>query len=457
MVPVAAHARPAGAGTKGTLVRTRLVMIVCLVFSSAVSEGDSARGDGIMAGLNPTILLKFGCLGIVALLLSSHLFSRGAAHATLGVLRRDFLPELAFIALCALSIAFSDSGMTSFVKFTTFCAYAVPSLILAAGCAEEGQPDRLFDDVAWIANVSISGLSLWILFVLARDGFSEQTRFTVLGGYVHPNEAVGLIFAFYIAGTLARGEVGLRFWIVTFGLAVCLSALQSRGGLVSLGAGLLVALWLLFGARLLFGVLAAATAAAGFFLVGGMAILAGFASRGRNLDFDWTFENRTFIWNKIIDAFSLKQYLIGHGYGTISAHDLIFISSNGYDLFATRGAHNMFLQVYAGTGIFGLALFLLMIASFAATARAGLRLCARRGPPAALTGLLVYFLLHGMLEHHAGLNASAILLMLFFLKGGVLAGMRRDELPPAWSDHRRHAGRRIDVAASTRFSAGKTA
>ena len=255
----------------------------------------------------------------------------------------------------------------------------------------------------------------------------DAMREAVASHFVHPNIAAataifGSVFLFFIVTASSRIPP-LTQWVI-IGVSCMITCavimgLNSRGGL----AAALIAVGITFILRApLAGFATAIIGASTIILFIGFSqnivmSLLGKMSRSGDISEIFTLTNRSIIWDTMFSDYSLKDFLIGHGYAAVSSKFGVEISSNGYDYVFTFGAHNMFFQVLLGTGLIGLIVFLIVllrIAHYGFRRHLSTLARIRRHVPVIIP--LIYVLIQGLLEHLFGLNLSpafAVLLMVF--------------------------------------------
>jgi O-antigen ligase len=250
-------------------------------------------------------------------------------------------------------------------------AQAKDFFVIACGFVVVLSAVRTREHLRWIAIAFVVGGTLSVLGGIANGGLTAAqtigdtatSRFS--GGGGDPNYlAAMLVPAIVLAGALAvraslaaRAALGAAVVIMAIGLA----ATQSRGGLVALAATMLVALVLLRGRRLLVvGLVLLTVGGAAVFFVSNPAAwqrIHDVRDRGSG-------SGRTDIWRvawQVVEAHPVA----GVGLGQFPVVSPQFTREPGQSLEFVGliveqhiVVHNIYLQLWAESGIVGLALFL---------------------------------------------------------------------------------------------------
>jgi putative inorganic carbon (HCO3(-)) transporter len=261
------------------------------------------------------------------------------------------------VAWSILSAAWAQSPSTALLGASRYAQNLVLFPILYAGVRSLGH-------VRWVAGAFVGGALLAMLYGVATGSTVDSSR--LVGALQDPNEtATVLVAASVLALALGMGDQGSRLRrriafsagvLALFGVA----ATASRGGVVALAATAVVAV--LIAGRWRRQV--AAAAAVGVVLVVGWFVLLAPTSSVSHITSAqsprttlWTVAGRTIAANPVVgvgnDNFQMvaKDYLLRPG-ATTNAEQIVTVP---------HVAHNIYLEVWADTGLIGLLLFVAIV------------------------------------------------------------------------------------------------
>ena len=240
------------------------------------------------------------------------------------------------------------------------------------------------EHVTAVLGVYVAGAVFWALYAIAVRNPDEPERLSGLVGTA--NELASLmVTALFIAVGLLLGlrRAPLLRLLCLAAATICLTGLflsLSRGGLVALAAGLVVAV--LVGGRKRIGTAAIVTLV-GLTVVGYFAFGASEDARERVTTFG-SGTGRTDIWTvgwRMVEANPLRGVGVGN-FQTSSIHYLLepgAILRDDFILDRPQVAHNAYLHVLAETGVPGLLLYLGLLGAGTLAAWRAANRFARRG------------------------------------------------------------------------------
>jgi O-antigen ligase len=325
---------------------TGIVIFTVASFGAVLSLGGSASASKALGGL---LVLAW----IAALAKQPP----GEARALLRDQRGLAACALALVAWSVLSSAWAQSSSAALLGASRYAQDLVLFPILYTGV-------RRFTQVRWIAAAFIAGALLAMLYGAATGYTVDGSR--LVGALEDPNEtATVLVAASILTVALGIGErrSRVRRWMAfaAAGLAmVGVVATASRGGLVALAATAVVGV--IIAGRWRRQIVTAAGIGA-VLVVGWFVLLAPSSSVSHITSTAtprttlWTVAGRTIEANPFVgvgnDNFSIdaKNYLVQPGV-TTRADQIVT---------APHVAHNIYLEVWADTGVVGLALFIAVV------------------------------------------------------------------------------------------------
>jgi O-antigen ligase len=323
-----------------------IVIFTAASFGTVLSLGGAATASKALGGL---LVLAW----LAALAKRPH----GEARALLREHRGLVACAVGLVAWNLLSAVWAQSSSTALLGASRYAQDLVLLPILFTGI-------RRIEHVRWIASAFVAGAVLAMLYGVATGTTVDSSR--LVGAIGDPNEtATVLVVASVLALALGIGETQsrLRRW-GAFGAAILaifgIVATASRGGLVALAATTLVAVVISGRWRRQI----AAAAGVGAVLAAGWFLLLAPASSVSHITSDqtprttlWTVAGRAIEANPVVgvgnDNFSLaaSHYLVRPGV-TTRADQIVVVQDV---------AHSIYLEVWADSGIVGLALFLLLV------------------------------------------------------------------------------------------------
>jgi O-antigen ligase len=249
-------------------------------------------------------------------------------------------------------------------------------------------------------------------YVLNRGG--GAARYRAGGNLIAPTQAAAAVgLALFVAllhtvRTRARlAQRGLR-WIAFATVALSawgLLVLGTRAAFVCTAGALFVAPliaggWRLTYRRLLFGTLALLGTA---LLVVNLDALGSLLARDVDTSSVWTMSGRTWLWARAFHDLTLPRIFTGYGFAAISEGIGIRDWWTGETMFA--GAHNAYLQVFLGTGVFGLYLYYRFLKQLFRTLARRAEGQVQRTQVLSIA-IFIYFATFGITEHLFGLNLT---------------------------------------------------
>jgi O-antigen ligase len=264
-----------------------------------------------------------------------------------------------FVGWATISASWAEDSGAALLSVSRYLPNAMLFLIVYAAV-------RTREQLLWVIGAFVLGAFISGLYGLVAAPPSDEVRLAGAGG--DPNEtAAALVAGLALAAALAialRGKPLLRF-ACSVAVAICTFALfltSSRGGLIALGAALIVAV--ILGGRQRGRMLAAAVGAV-LVTVLYFATLAPDAVRERVTQSDGG-TGRVDIWTvgwRMVESSPVQG--VGSGNFTVaSIHHLLepgAILRDDFIVDTPKVAHNTYLGVLAELGIVGLALFLLIL------------------------------------------------------------------------------------------------
>ena len=166
--------------------------------------------------------------------------------------------------------------------------------------------------------------------------------------------------------------------------------------------------------RLLLGVTLFASAA---FTAANLSALGNVLSRDMDTTSVWALSGRTWLWARVFEDWTVWRAFSGYGFAAISEERGVRDWWTGETMFA--GAHNAYLQVLFGMGVFGLLLYFGFLRSFLRSMRVKHRAFVP-AQHALRLAIFIYFVTFSVTEHLFGLNVTPA----FFLVCCVLASSR---------------------------------
>ncbi len=132
-----------------------------------------------------------------------------------------------------------------------------------------------------------------------------------------------------------------------------------------------------------------------------------------------TLTHRTELWAELFQKLNIKAFLIGNGYGVMTPDFGIHFGTG-----IIYGAHNLYLSILFGTGIFSLIAFMVYLLTIF------ISLCTRKSvnlPNTSLHGLamLTFFMVHSLTSTEFSLNLSISFAIVLFMSGMIF---KRDDV-----------------------------
>ncbi|MFT4709555.1 MAG: O-antigen ligase [Bacteroidia bacterium] len=259
-------------------------------------------------------------------------------------------------------------------------------------------------------------------------GGGDSDRHRAGGNLVAPTNAaatvgLSLLIALHFTVRMApeRKNPRLRaIALATFVMSVwALLVLSTRSAFVCVVVALFLAPILNGGFRLtyrrLFSAVTLFSVAA--FTAANMHLLGSLLSRDMDTTSVWALSGRTWLWARVFEDWTILRAFSGYGFAAISEERGVRDWWTGETMFA--GAHNAYLQVLFGLGIFGLLFYLGFLRSFLRAMRVKHRAFVP-AQHALRIAIFIYFAMFSMTEHLFGLNVTPA----FFLVCCVLASSR---------------------------------
>lgn len=325
---------------------TAIVVFTAASFGSVLSLGGAATGAKAVGGL---LVLAW----IATLAKPSNRDRRSFVRDHRGLVACG----VGLVAWSILSAAWAQSPSTALLGASRYAQNLVLFPIVYAGVRSRGH-------VRWVAGAFVGGALLAMLDGVATGSTVDSSR--LVGALQDPNEtATVLVAASVLALALGIGDRGSRLRRgIAFSAGVLalvgVAATASRGGVVALAATAVAAV--VIGGRWRRQV--AAAAAVGAVLVVGWFVLLAPASSLSHITSAqsprstlWTVAGRTIAANPVVgvggDNFQMvaKDYLLRPG-ATTNAEQIVTVP---------HVAHNIYLEVWADTGVIGLVLFVAVV------------------------------------------------------------------------------------------------
>lgn len=275
-----------------------------------------------------------------------------------------FVPFLPFVVWTALSLTWTDSLSTSAIGFVVLMMIILTIYVIAIRL----QPEQVANVFLWGAVLIAICTFLWV-FLVPSEGvhqYSDSSQSVHTGSwrgiYQHKNH-LGQVVAIFGTGLLFAGRaVFPRQWVRYATIAafcvICMMSNSASSIFVLITAPVLTLAY--FKLRSVYRYLALIIAIPMIFI---LMIIAGqlLVLLGR----DPSLTGRTDIWALAIDHIA-REPVTGYGFvsptfGTFT-YDLI-------QMMGVFGAHNGYLDMALGTGLVGLATFLLIVAAAGNSAR----------------------------------------------------------------------------------------
>jgi O-antigen ligase len=325
---------------------TAVVIFTVASFGTVLTLGNAATGSKALGGV-----LVLAWLADVARR------SPGDRRSFFRDHRRLVACAICLVAWNVLSAVWAQSPSTALLGASRYAQDLVLFPILYAGL-------RRFEHVRWIAAAFIGGAVLAMLYGVAAGSTVDSSR--LVGAIGDPNEtATVLVAASILAVALGIGETRSRLRrSIAFAAAIAaiigIVATASRGGLVALAATAVVAV--VVGGRwrrqiALAAALGGVLAAGWFLLLAPASSVTHITSQQTPRTTLWTVAGRAISANPLTgvgnDNFSLaaKNFLVQPGATTRA--DQIVVHQDV--------AHNIYLEVWADTGVIGLAFFIVLL------------------------------------------------------------------------------------------------
>ena len=302
-----------------------------------------------------------------------------------GCTREIGLPLALFVTGLAISCIFSQNRTSSIEQLYKYAQGAFA--LLAVVSVPPKEKDTIIDALL-AASVIISLVAAYqylvgfnsLLGFMHRHGISDAFAFDYIGRrrpflpFVTPNALggyLGMMIPLFLAGRK-------KSWVVILPI-IALVLTKSVAAIVSLCAGLALYTWLSgrTNKKLIALPILLAGAAVCIFM---MRAVAGQAHTQP-------------VFSALMRLSYWKDTI-----GLIKAHFLTGVGIGTFDLPGSRYAHNSYLQLWAETGIIGIAAFLWLVAAFFTAAFKNLRVAASKNLSAALLAASSIFLLHNLLD-----------------------------------------------------------
>jgi putative inorganic carbon (HCO3(-)) transporter len=323
-----------------------IIIFTAVSFATVLSLGGAATGAKALGGL---LVLSW----LAALAKQPRQQVRGLLRDHRGLVAC----AVALVAWSILSAVWAQSSSAAVLGASRYAQDLVLFPIMYAGV-------RRFAHVRWIVVAFVVGALLATLYGVATGTTVDSSR--LVGAIGDPNEtATVLVMASVLALALGIGETrsSVRRWLA-FAAAIAaifgMVATASRGGIVAMAATAVVAVVIAGRWR---RQIAMAGAVGALLVVGWFTLLAPTSAREHISTTQtprttlWTVAGRAIAANPVVgvgnDNFSVsaKNYLLQPGVTTRA--DQVVVKQDV--------AHNIYLEVWADTGVVGLALFLAVV------------------------------------------------------------------------------------------------
>jgi O-antigen ligase len=325
---------------------TAIVIFTVASFGAVLSLGGAASASKALGGLL-----------VLAWLTALAKQPRAEARALLRDHRGFVACAVALVAWSLISSAWAQSSSAALLGASRYAQDLLLFPVLYTGV-------RRFTHVRWIAAAFIGGALMAMLYGAATGYTVDGSR--LVGALGDPNEtATVLVAASVLAIALGIGErrSSVRRWIA-FAAAVLamvgVVATASRGGLVALAATAVVGV--IIAGRWRRQIVVAA--GIGAVLVAGWFLLLAPASSVSHITSTAT--PRTTLWTVAGRAIEANPFVgVGNDNFSIDAKNYLVqpgVTTRADQIVSTpHVAHNIYLEVWADTGVIGLALFIAVV------------------------------------------------------------------------------------------------
>lgn len=265
-------------------------------------------------------------------------------------------------------------------------------------------------------------------FFVFHVGGGDSERHRAGGNLIAPTNAaatvgLSLLIALHFTVRLAPERKTPHLRVLALGTLVmavwALLVLSTRSAFVCVVVALFLAPVFNGGFRLTYRrlFLGATLLAGSAFTAANMQLLGSALSRDMDTTSVWALSGRTWLWARVFDDWTLWRAFSGYGFASISEERGVRDWWTGETMFA--GAHNAYLQVLFGLGVFGLVLYFGFLRSFLRAMRVKHRAFVP-AQHALRIAIFIYFVTFSVTEHLFGLNVTPA----FFLVCCVLASSR---------------------------------
>jgi O-antigen ligase len=330
-----------------------VIQSLCLLLAATVTAG-----GGQFPGNNATwlIYLKFSFF-LLPIITTILLLITGKIKLSIFTdnLCRDKI-LIFYLALVFISVPLSLSPLFSFQR-ALYTMFAYTSLFCIFIQYPQIDPQRY--QPAGLALISTLSLSVFIL--TAASPYAGIRYGVQFAGLVHPNMLSSLLAQLFLFVLFVVNHRTIKS-VVLLLLLVMIVLLQSRGVWIALSLTVIFIIsfdTFVYQSKksflvLLFIILAFSGLALSFIL--SQSLFYDFLSlftRGGTVDDLLTLTHRTELWSLILRDLTLKELLVGHGYA-LMAPSVSADFGNGI----LYGAHNGYLSIMLGSGLFSLFVWL---------------------------------------------------------------------------------------------------
>ena len=379
---------------------------VFLFISILFTTGQDLSGGGVMplAG-NPFLIFKLFAL-LFPLFSVSVFLNASKFSSSLGFAIKDSRFLIGFFIVAFLSIPFAVAPFYSLQKLIifliSFAALLAVMIQYRFGLPAERSFIAFSNHILWLYTI------LWGLLAVSISKFGVTSTFTDLRtclvnlAIIHPNLLAGFTVIGMCLSLVARGSPQPLRVSAFSACVILILCTGSRAVFASVPVAILLTL-VVMTARGRGRYVAALTIS--LLILSGLAALmlimdavphtevASRLSRTGDESEIYTMTGRTIVWQAVWEGLDLKAWLIGHGFAVMKPEISVDMGTG-----VIFGAHNTYLCILAGTGIIGLAMYVLQLLKMLGNAF--------RSQSYIFLFLMLQFLVNSIVSTRFGLNLN---------------------------------------------------